>query len=123
MLMNGSAVLLHSGHEVSVAGDRGLMLALAALLLFAAPVARADDGLTHSRATGDGAGSDRVRVQPTANQFAVPNQPDVSPSSARAIDELYRQLIGEKPTTSFGVNGATECLRCLRSTGGADARH
>jgi hypothetical protein len=33
-------------------------------------------------------------VQPTAKQFALPNQPDVSASDTRAFDALYRRLIG-----------------------------
>ncbi len=43
---------------------------------------------------------DSVRVQPTAKQFAPPNQPDVSASDASDIDKLYRQLIGPPPATS-----------------------
>jgi len=47
-------------------------------------------------------GTHSVRAQPTAKQFAQPNQPDVSASHASDIDKLYRQLIGLPPATSPG---------------------
>jgi hypothetical protein len=36
-------------------------------------------------------------MQPIAKQFAAPNQPDVNPRDARAVDELYHVLIGPQP--------------------------
>jgi hypothetical protein len=121
MLGRGRAVLLHGGHEVRAAGYQATILALVAALLLAASVARADDGLTHGQATLDGARMDRVHVQPTANQFAGPDLPDVSPSSARAIDELYEQLTGPKPPVSFAMKGESERSRPRRSAGESDA--
>ena len=45
---------------------------------------------------------DSVRVQPTAKQFAPPNQPDVSAREASDIDKLDRQLIGPPAAASSG---------------------
>jgi hypothetical protein len=76
------------------------MLAFAAGLLVAAVGAPAADEPARSRPTAERAGTDSVRVQPTARQFAPPNLPDVSASDASDIDKLYRQLIGPPPATS-----------------------
>jgi hypothetical protein len=46
-------------------------------------------------------------VQPIARQFAPPNQPDISDSDARYVDELYRQLIGPPPATSSSSRSMT----------------
>jgi hypothetical protein len=35
---------------------------------------------------------DSVRVQPTAKQFAPPNQPDASASAASDVEKLYPTL-------------------------------
>ena len=50
-------------------------------------------------------GTPHIRIQPNANEFAPPNQPDVSADSARTIDTLYRELRGPQPTTSSGSAG------------------
>jgi hypothetical protein len=47
-----------------------------------------------------------ARVQPTANQFAPPDQPNVSASDARTVD----QLIGPRPATRFGSRFGTPHL-------------
>ena len=82
------------------AGRAAAMLAFAAGLLVAALGARAADEPARPRPTAERAGTDSVRVQPTAKQFAPPNQPDISASDASDIDKLYRQLIGPPPATS-----------------------
>jgi hypothetical protein len=56
-------------------------LALAAL---------AADEPARPRPIGERVGADSVRMQPTAEQFAPPNQPDVSASEASDIDKIYR---------------------------------
>jgi hypothetical protein len=76
------------------------MLAFAAGLLVAALGAWAADEPARPRLTDERAGTHSVRAQPTAKQFAQPNQPDVSASHASDIDKLYRQLIGPPPATS-----------------------
>jgi len=106
-LAKGRSVLSLGSHEALAAGHTAATLALAAGLLLAAPVARADDGSAHGQQTVEGAGTDRVRVQPTARQFAPPNQPDVSAREARDIDALYHQLIGPKPATSPDSRSST----------------
>jgi hypothetical protein len=58
------------------------------------------------RPTAEQTGTDIVRVQPTAKQFAPPNQPDVSVGDGY-IDHLYRQLIGPPPATSSGSRSGT----------------
>jgi hypothetical protein len=83
------------------------MLAFAAGLLVAALGARAGDESACPQPTAEQAGADRVRVQPTAKQFAPPNQPDVSARDARDIDEIYRQLIGSPPAVSSGSGSST----------------
>ena len=75
------------------------MLAFALGLLVAALGAAADEP-ARPRPTVERAGTDFVRFQPTAEQFAPPTQPDISASDARFIDQLYRQLIGPPPATS-----------------------
>jgi hypothetical protein len=75
------------------------MLAFAAGLIVAALEAGAEQP-ARPQPTAARAGTDIVRVQPTAEQFAPPNQPDVSASDARFTDQLYRQLIGPPTTTS-----------------------
>jgi hypothetical protein len=78
-----------------------MMLLLAAGLLVAGPTARAADGAARPQSTVE-AGADRVRVQPSAKEFAPPFRPDVSASAARTADTLYRQLIGPQLSTSRG---------------------
>ena len=89
------------------AGRAAAMLAFAAGLLVAALGARAADEPARPQPTAERAVADSVRVQPTAKQFAPPNQPDVSASDAGDIDKLYRQLIGPPPPTSSGSRSST----------------
>jgi hypothetical protein len=85
------------------------MLVFAVGLLVAAVAAGADEAAqtvpTAARPVTGGA-----RVQPTAKQVAPPNQPDISASDARTVDELYRQLIGPPPATRFGSRFGTPHL-------------
>jgi hypothetical protein len=67
----------------------------------------AADGPAPRRPTAERAGMDSVRAQPTAKQFAPPNQPGVSASVAGYIHQLYRQLIGPPPATSSGSRSGT----------------
>jgi hypothetical protein len=76
------------------------MLSFAAGLLVAALGAWAADEPARLRLAVERAGADIVRFQPTAEQFAPPNQPDIGASDARFIDQLYRELIGPPPATS-----------------------
>jgi hypothetical protein len=41
-----------------------------------------------------GQGGGALRVQPSAGQFTWPNRPDVAPSRAREVDELFHELMG-----------------------------
>ena len=86
------------------------MLALAAGIFIAAPLARAADAPVAAQAQprAADAGTGTVRVQPEAKQFAPPNQPDVNPSGAREIDELYRELIDPQPATSSGSGSSAQ---------------
>jgi hypothetical protein len=77
------------------------MMAFAAGLLVGALGARADEP-ARAQPPAEQAVTDRVHGQPTAQQFAPPNQPDVRAGDAHTIDALYRQLIGPPPTTSSG---------------------
>jgi hypothetical protein len=82
------------------AGRAAAMLSFVAGLLVAALGAWAADEPARPRPTDERAGTHSVRAQPTAKQFAPPNQPDVSASHASDIDRLYRELIGPPPATS-----------------------
>jgi hypothetical protein len=84
------------------AGRAAAILAFAAGFRVAALGAPAADEPARPRPSAERAGTDGVRVQPTAKQFAPPYQPDVSASDARDIDILYRRLIGPPPATSSG---------------------
>jgi hypothetical protein len=75
------------------------MLAFAAGLLVAALGAGAAEP-ARAQPTAERAATDSVRGQPIAEQFARPNQPDVSASDGRFIDQLYRDLIGPARATS-----------------------
>ena len=75
------------------------MLAFAAGLLVAALIAGADEP-ARAQPTAERAGTDSVRGQPTAKQFAPPNQPDIGAGDARTVDALYRLLTGSQPATS-----------------------
>ena len=89
------------------AGSAAAMLAFAAGLLIAALGARAADEPARPQPTAERTGTDSLRVQPTAKQFAPPNQPDGSASHASDIDKLYRQLIGPLPATSSGSRSSS----------------
>ena len=83
------------------------MLAFAVGLLVAVFGAWAADEPARPQPAAERAATDSVRVQPTAKQFAPPNQPDVSASDASDIDILYRQLIGPPRGTSSGSRSST----------------
>jgi hypothetical protein len=84
-----------------IASAAAAMLAFAVGLLVAVSRAWADER-TRPRPTAERAGTDVVRAQPTAKQFAPPNQPEVSDRDSIYVDELYRQLIGPSSATSSG---------------------
>ena len=89
-----------------IASAAAAMLAFAVGLLVAVFGAWAADEPARYQPTAERASRDSVRVQPTAKEFAPPNQPDVSDSEARDIDEIYRRLIGP-PATSSGVHSGS----------------
>jgi hypothetical protein len=69
--------------------------------------ARAADEPARPQPTTERASTGSVRAQPTAREFALPNQPDVSATGARDIDLLYRQLIGPPAASSPGSHSNT----------------
>jgi len=93
-----------------IAGAAAAMLAFAVGLLVAVFGARAAAEPARPQPTAERGSTDRVRVQPTAKEFAPPNQPDVSATGARDIDLLYRQLIGPPAATSSGSHSKTRLL-------------
>jgi len=90
-----------------VAGGAAALLAFAVGLLVAVFGARAADKPARPQATAERAGTHSVRVQPTAEQFAPPNQPNFSAGDARYVDELYRQPIGPPSANSSGSRSST----------------
>jgi len=96
-----------------VAGGAAALLAFAVGLLVAVFAAWAADEPARPRPTAERAGTDSVRLRPTANQFVLPSQPGVSDRDSIYVDELYRQLIGP-PTTSSG-SGSGSRLRAAPS--------
>jgi hypothetical protein len=100
------APLAPSQKDRPTAGPAVAMLAFAAGFLVAALGARAADEPARPRPAAERAGTDSARAQPTAEQFAPPNQPDISADDARTVDTLYRQLIGAPPATSLGSHSA-----------------
>ena len=92
-------------HRRPVAAGAAAMLAFALGLLVAALGAWAADEPARPRPTVERAGTDVVRFQPTAEQFAPPNQPDLSSRGARFIDQLYRELIGPPSPNSSSSRG------------------
>jgi hypothetical protein len=82
------------------------VLTFAVGLLVAIFGARADEPAKPQHAA-EQAATDSVRVQPTAKQFAPPNQPALNARDASDIDQLYRQLIGPAPATSSGSGSST----------------
>ena len=85
-----------------IAGAAAAVLAFAVGFLVAVFGALAADEPARAQPLVERAITDSVRVQPTAKEFAPPNQPDVSAAGARDIDLLYRQLIGPPTATSTG---------------------
>jgi hypothetical protein len=90
-----------------VAGGAAALLAFAVGLLIAVFGARAADEPARLRPAIERAGTDSVRVQPSAKQFAPPYQPNFSDGNARYVDELYRQLLGPPPATPSGSRSST----------------
>jgi hypothetical protein len=90
-----------------VACGAAALLAFAVGLLVAVFGALAADQPARPRPTAERPGADSARVQQTARRCAPPNQPDVSDSDARYVDELYRQLIGPPPATSSSSRSMT----------------
>jgi len=76
-------------------------------LLVAAIGARAADEPTRPQPTVERVRTDCHCMQPTAEQFVPPNQPDSNPSDARAVDELYHLLIGRQPANSLDSRSST----------------
>jgi hypothetical protein len=91
-----------------VAGGAAAMLAFAVGLLVAVFGALAAD--------------DSVRGQPTAEQFAPPNQPDVGASEARTVDALYRQLIGSSPAITSGSRSSSRLRAAPRDDAAGSVR-
>lgn len=84
-----------------------IMLAFAAGLFAAAIGARAADEPVRPQPTAERVRTDCHCIQPTAKQFAPRNQPDVNPSDALAVDELYHLLIGSQPANSLDPPSST----------------
>jgi hypothetical protein len=77
------------------------MALLAAGLFTTVPSGQAADNKPSPQPNAE-PGTPHIRVQPKANEFAPPNQPDIGADSARTIDTLYRELHGPQPSTSSG---------------------
>ena len=88
------------------------MLAFAAGLLVA--LGAGADESARPQPTVERGRTDCHCMQPIAKQFAAPNQPDVNPSDARAVDELYHVLIGPQPENS------SDPLSITRPTGSVE---
>ena len=89
-----------SDKQRPAAARSAAMLAFAAGLLVAALGAGADES-ARPQPTVERGRTDCHCMQPIAKQFAAPNQPDVNPRDARAVDELYHVLIGPQPENSL----------------------
>jgi hypothetical protein len=63
-----------------------------------------------------------VRGQPTAQQFAPPNQPDVSDSDARTVDALYRLLVIPPPATTSGSRSSSRLRAAPRDDAAGSVR-
>ena len=83
-----------------------IILAFAAVLLVAA-IGYARDEHAQLQPNVEQVRTDCHCTQPTAEQFAPPNQPDINPSDARAVDELYHLLIGPQPENLFDPHSIT----------------
>lgn len=94
------------------AGHAAAMLAFTAGLIVPALGAWADEPV-RPQPTAERAGTDNVRGQPSAKQFAPPNQPDIGAREARAVDALYRLLVGPQPATSSDFSSSPGLLAAL----------
>jgi hypothetical protein len=74
----------------------------AAGFLVAALGARAADEPARPRPAAERAGTDSARAQPTAEQFAPPNQPDISADDARTVDAPPPGASGARPAFDRG---------------------
>jgi hypothetical protein len=89
-------------HRLVACGAAALLAFTVGLLVAVFGALAADEPAPPRRADAGNA-----RVQPTARHFTPPNQPDVSDSDARYVDDLYRQLIGPPPAISSGSRSMT----------------
>ena len=80
-------------------GSAAALLLVATVLLVAAPMARGAEDVARPWPNFE-AGAYRVRVEPSAKEFAPPNPPDVSTKAGHEIDALYHQLVGPQSGTS-----------------------
>jgi hypothetical protein len=56
---------------------------------------------------------DQSRVQPTAREFLPPyGKPDVSPQSARAVDQLYEELMRQARSSCIDARKGSRSERC-----------
>ena len=90
-----------------VACGAAALLAFAVGLLVAVFGALAADESARPRPTTERTGTDSVRAQSAAKQFAPPNQPDVSAGDAGTVDALYRLLIGPQPAAPSDPRSST----------------
>jgi hypothetical protein len=98
------------------------MLAFAAGLLVASLIAGADEP-ARAQPTAERAGTDSVRGQPTAKQFAPPNQPDIGAGDARTVDALYRLLTGSQPATSSDSRPSSRLRAAPNDDAAGSVRH
>jgi hypothetical protein len=92
-------------NDRSPVGRSAGMLTFAVGLLVAAFGATAADVPARPQPTAERIRTESDRAQPTARQFAPPNQPDVSTGDARTVDELYRQLILNRNSLEYPPSG------------------
>jgi len=102
LVVNAADVLtvaspMPSHKDRPAAGHPAAMVAFVAGLLVAALGAGADEPARSYPIAGRG-GTAGIHGQPTAQQFAPPNQLDVSANHAGTVDALYRLLMGPQPT-------------------------
>ena len=97
------------------------MLAFAVGLLVAVFGALADEP-ARPRPPAERAGPHSVRGQPTAQQFAPPNQPDVSDSDARTVDALDRLLVIPSPATTSGSRSISRLRAAPRDDAAGSVR-
>jgi hypothetical protein len=104
-----------------VACGAAALLAFAVGLLVAVFGALADEP-ARPRPPAERAGPHSVRGQPTAQQFAPPNQPDVSDSDARTVDALYRLLVIPPPATTSGSRSSSRLRAAPRDDAAGSVR-